>query len=307
MKLIFAGTPPFAAVALSALHAAGHEIALVLTQPDRPAGRGMKLTASAVAQTADTLGLPIAKPESLKDEPIQQLLTQIEADVMVVAAYGLLLPKAVLGIPRHGCINIHASLLPRWRGAAPIQRAIEAGDSETGIGIMQMEVGLDTGPVLYEKRLPIAADDSAATLTQKLTLLGATAIVEAMRDLPNLVARAQDATQASYAHKLSKADAVIDWSAPAEQIERRIRAFDPFPGCETRLAGERFRIWRGIVVPAPQGKQAGEICAVSPHELVIACGKDALRVTQAQRDGGRRVDVHELLQSMHPQLGQRCQ
>jgi methionyl-tRNA formyltransferase len=307
MKLIFAGTPPFAAAALSALHAAGHQIALVLTQPGRPAGRGMKLTASAVAQTADALGLPIAKPESLKDESVQQMLSQVSADVMVVAAYGLLLPKAVLGIPRHGCINIHASLLPRWRGAAPIQRAIEAGDTETGIDIMQMEVGLDTGPILYEKRVTIAADDSASTLTEKLTSLGATAIVEALPDLPNLVARAQDASQANYAHKLSKAEAMIDWNAPAEQIERRLRAFDPFPGCETRLAGERIRIWRGVVVPAPQGKQAGEVCAASPHELVIACGKDALRVTQAQREGGKRVDVHELLQSLQPQLGQRCQ
>jgi methionyl-tRNA formyltransferase len=307
MKLIFAGTPPFAAAALSALHAAGHEITLVLTQPDRPAGRGMKLTASAVAMMADSLGIQTSKPASLKDESIQALLRQANADVMVVAAYGLLLPKAVLDIPRYGCINIHASLLPRWRGAAPIQRAIEAGDSETGIDIMQMEIGLDTGPVLLEKRMAIAPDDTAATLTQKLTALGAAAIVEALGDLPSLSARTQEATLASYANKLSKSEAIIDWNATANQIERRLRAFDPFPGCETRLGGERLRIWRGKVVPRAKSAVAGEICAVSSHELVIACGTDALQVLQAQRDGGKRVEAHELLQSLQFQVGQQCQ
>ncbi len=307
MKLIFAGTPPFAASALSALNAAGHEVALVLTQPDRPAGRGMKLTASAVALTASSLGVPTLKPASLKDDTIQAALRQVNADVMVVAAYGLLLPKAVLDIPRYGCINIHASLLPRWRGAAPIQRAIEAGDSETGVDIMQMEVGLDTGPVLHERRIAIAPDDTAATLTQKLAALGATAIVEALRDLSSLAAHPQDETRASYANKLSKSEAIIDWTAPAEQIERRLRAFDPFPGCETRLAGERLRIWRGQVVTRSPDAAAGEVCAASSHELVIACGTNALQVLQAQRDGGKRVQVHELLQSMPLKVGQKCQ
>ncbi|MFN8754283.1 MAG: methionyl-tRNA formyltransferase [Burkholderiales bacterium] len=307
MKLIFAGTPPFAAAALSALHDAGHEVALVLTQPDRPAGRGMKLTASAVALPAGSLGLPTLKPVSLKDDAIQAALRQVNADVMVVAAYGLLLPKAVLDIPRHGCINIHASLLPRWRGAAPIQRAIEAGDGETGIDIMQMEVGLDTGPVLHERRIAVAPDDTAATLTEKLTALGATAIVEALHDLPSLTPRPQDAALASYANKLSKSEAIIDWAAPASQIERRLRAFDPFPGCETRLGGERLRIWRGKVVPRAQAAAPGEIYATSPHELVIACGVDALQVLQAQRDGGKRVQVHDLLQSMPLKVGQKCQ
>ena len=220
MNLIFAGTPPFAAAALSALCAAGHRIDLVLTQPDRPAGRGMKMVASAVAEEATQRGLPLLQPNSLKDATVTAQLRAIGPDAMVVAAYGLILPPAVLAIPRFGCLNIHGSLLPRWRGAAPVQRAIEAGDTETGITIMQMDEGLDTGAVLLEKRVAIAADETAATLFQRLTALGADAIVQALETLPTLTAQAQPATGNSYAKKIEKTEAAIHWAEPAIAIER---------------------------------------------------------------------------------------
>ena len=268
MRLIFAGTPPFAAEALTALHAAGHEVALVLTQPERQAGRGMKLLPSATATTALKLGLRIEKPPTLKNAEVQALLKSVSAEVMVVAAYGLILPQAVLDIPARACLNIHGSLLPRWRGAAPVQRAIEAGDTVTGVAIMQMDAGLDTGDILLEKQLPIADDDTSATLFAKLTVLGAGAIVEALAALPTLIPRPQPADGMTYAKKIEKSESKIDFSLPADVIERKLRAFDPFPGCEVTIGsamsnetgnetgnaignrGEKssLKIWRGAVI-----------------------------------------------------------
>lgn len=295
MRVIFAGTPAFAAAALEALHQAGHDIPLVLTQPDRPAGRGMKLTPSATSQMADQLGLPTAKPVSLKDAAIQQQLQALDADVMVVAAYGLLLPQAVLDIPRHGCLNIHGSLLPRWRGAAPVQRAILAGDTETGIGIMQMEAGLDTGPVLLEKKIPITGDDTAASLFAKLTELGASTIVEALANLPSLIAHPQPAEGVTYAHKLTREESRIDWAQPAQHIERQIRAFDPFPGSETRFKNEVLKVWQAALEPssAQAGSVPGTVLHIDKEGFTVACGEGVLRITQVQKPGGRRGPAAE--------------
>lgn len=311
MKLIFAGTPPFAAAALTALHSAGHSISLVLTQPDRPAGRGMKLTPSAVAVEAQRLGLRIEKPATLKTPESQALVAAQHADVMVVAAYGLLLPQIVLDMPQHGCLNIHGSLLPRWRGAAPIQRAIEAGDRETGIGIMQMEAGLDTGPVLLEKRLPIAPDDTAATLFAKMTTLGAEAIVSALSTLDTLQPRVQSSEGVTYAKKIEKAEAHIDWSHSAETIARRIRAFDPFPGCETTvplptLRGtndgqphSKLKIWRASPSITLANAAPGLVVEATTQTLVIACGSGTLSLETVQLPGGKRLSIAEFLRA-HP-------
>jgi len=286
VRIGYAGTPPFAVPALEALHAAGHEVALVLTQPDRPAGRGLKLTPSAVAEAAQQLGLRVEKPVSLKTAEAQALVAEARLDVLVVAAYGLILPPAVLALPARGCLNIHASLLPRWRGAAPIHRAILAGDRETGVDIMVMEAGLDTGPVLLERAVEIGPEDTTGSLTTRLAGLGAEAIVEALARLDTLVPRPQDPALATYAAKVTKDEARIDWSEPAEAIARRIRAFDPQPGCEAKLGDETVKLWRARVV---EGRGTpGEVLATSP-ELVVACGRDALVVEQLQRPGGRRI------------------
>ena len=296
MKLVFAGTPPFAAAALSALHRAGHEIVMVLTQPDRPAGRGMKLTSSAVADEAERLGLKLAKPPTLKTDAVQMMLRETGADVMVVAAYGLLLPPAVLEIPRLGCVNIHGSLLPRWRGAAPVQRAIEAGDAETGITIMQMDAGLDTGPVLLERKIGIAPDETSATLFAKLTSLGASTIVDALAGLPTLVARPQPTDGATYAKKIAKSEARIDWSQYASDIERRMRAFDPFPGCETLMGSEPIKIWRAQVVDDNAERAApGVVTRVDAQSLTVQCGRKQLRWLTVQKPGGKRVATGEFL------------
>ena len=249
MKIIFAGTPAFAVRALEALLEAGHEVALVLTQPDRPAGRGMQVTASAVKAMAQQYELALLQPHSLKQSGLDTQLAAIGADVMVVAAYGLILPTAILNIPRLGCLNIHASLLPRWRGAAPIQRAILAGDRETGITIMQMDQGLDTGAMLLQQSIPIAQDDTAQTLHDKLALMGAHCIVEVLTLLQQgrLVATAQDETAASYAPKLEKTEAEIDWRLDAEQIHRAVRAFNPHPGAHSRVRGIPLKIWQAEV------------------------------------------------------------
>ncbi len=296
MKLIFAGTPPFASAALSALRDAGHDIVLVLTQPDRPARRGMKLSASAVAIEATRLGLQLEKPSTLKDATVQARLAEVEADVMIVAAYGLLLPQAVLDIPKYGCINIHGSLLPRWRGAAPVQRAIEAGDVETGIAIMQMDAGLDTGAILLEKKIAIAPDETSATLFAKLTELGARAIVDGLNELPTLVPRPQPIDGVSYARKIDKSEAKIDWSQPAVVIERRIRAFDPFPGCETMLGEEHIKIWQAQVVDGatPPGPP-GMVVEVDRDTMVVQCGEQRLRCKVVQKAGGRRMMIDEFL------------
>ncbi len=296
MKLVFAGTPPFAAALLTAVHQAGHDVALVLTQPDRPAGRGMKLASSAVAHEAERLALRLEKPPTLKNDTAQAMLREAGADVMVVAAYGLLLPPAVLDMPRFGCLNIHGSLLPRWRGAAPVQRAIEAGDTETGITIMQMDAGLDTGAVLLERKIPIAPDETSVSLFEKLLPLGASTIVEALTILPTLVPRPQSLDGVIYAKKIEKSEARIDWNQPASSIERRIRAFDPFPGSETLMGEEHIKIWRAEVVDSDTaGAIPGTITYVDQQALIVQCGQQQLRWITVQKSGAKRMPVSEFL------------
>lgn len=293
MRLVFAGTPPFAARALSALHEAGHDIALVLTQPDRPSGRGLKTRPSAVAEVAASLGLAVAKPASLKPPESRAPIEEANPELMVVAAYGLILPKSVLAIPPLGCLNIHASLLPRWRGAAPIQRAIQAGDAETGVAIMVMEAGLDTGPVLLERRVPIASTDTAGTLTDTLAGLGAVAIVEALARLPSLAPKPQDPGGVTYAAKIDKAEGTLDWGLDAVALGRQVRAFDPFPGAETTLGGESLKVWQAR--PADGAGEPGTVIRLQDGSPVVACGDGALALTVMQRPGSRRLPAAEFL------------
>lgn len=293
MKLIFAGTPEFAAVALDALIQAGHDIALVLTQPDRPAGRGMKLTPSPVKQLALERGLPVSQPLSLKSAEIQFELAAVGAEAMIVAAYGLILPKAVLEAFPRGCLNIHGSLLPRWRGAAPIQRAILAGDAETGITIMQMDQGLDTGAMLLEEAVAIAADDTAQTLHDKLAEVGGRLIEQALAEIDHLPPRAQDDAGATYAAKLSKQEAAVDWSKSAAEIERAVRAYNPFPVAQTTLGGENLRLWRAK--PMAGSGTPGEILRTSPDGILVACGEGALLLEEVQKAGGKRLAAAQFL------------
>jgi methionyl-tRNA formyltransferase len=302
MKIIFAGTPDFAAAALDALHAAGHEIALVLTQPDRPAGRGLQTHASAVKVLAERLALPIAQPRTLRDPAAVAQLAAAAPEVMVVAAYGLILPRDVLQVPRRGCINIHASLLPRWRGAAPIQRAILAGDRETGITIMQMDEGLDTGPLLIQESIPIAGTDTAQTLHDRLAALGARLIVRALSE--ELRAESQDDGAATYASKIDKREARLDFREPAELNERKVRAFNPTPGASTTYGDLPLKIWGAEVVPA-QATSPGTICAVDSGGITVACSEGALRVTDLQRAGGRRVPAAAFLAGCRISPGER--
>lgn len=306
MKIIFAGTPEFAAIALAALHAAGHEITLVLTQPDRPAGRGMQLHASAVKQFALAHNIPVAQPISLKldgkypdvAKEAHDLLHATPHDVMVVAAYGLILPQSVLDIPRLGCLNIHASLLPRWRGAAPIHRAIEVGDIETGVTIMQMELGLDTGPMLLMERLPIAADDTTASLHDKLAKLGGDMIVEALHKLKQggLTSTPQPEAGANYAAKIAKEEATLDLTQPAQELARKIRAFNPFPGAMGICNGTPVKFWQAEAVESSNHWQAGQVISANAHDgVVIACGDGALRVTELQKPGGKRLPAAEFI------------
>ena len=302
MKLIFAGTPEFAAQALSAIVAAGHEVALVLTQPDRPAGRGMTLQPSAVKKVALEHGIEVFQPQTLKNEEAQAKIAAVGAEVMVVAAYGLILPQAVLDLPRFGCINIHASLLPRWRGAAPIQRALLAGDAATGVCIMQMEAGLDTGPVLLRGEFPIDAGDTTATLHDRLAALGAQLVVEALGKLP-LPTEAQPAEGVTYAHKIEKAEAAIDWSKSAAELDRHIRAFNPFPGAQAQFGGQTVKLWQATPV---EGKgQIGTVLAVDRQQVVIACGDGALAVTELQKAGGKRLPVQQFLAGHPLKVGDR--
>ncbi len=305
MKIIFAGTPEFAAAALRALIAAGHEIVLVLTQPDRPSGRGMKLTPSPVKIVAEQHGIPVWQPERLRSAEQQAPIDAAKADVMVVAAYGLILPQAVLDMPRHGCLNIHASLLPRWRGAAPIQRAILAGDTETGISIMQMDAGLDTGDILSMHTTPITADDNAVTLHDKLAEQGAEAIVAALANLPALQSarRKQPADGITYAEKLQKEEAAIDWSRPAAELDRMVRAFNPFPSAQTMLQDYALKIWRASIVSGHG--QAGEILAVDKTGITVACGTEALQITELQKAGGKRLEATAFLAGNPLQAGDR--
>ena len=306
MKIIFAGTPHFAATSLAALKAAGHDILLVLTQPDRPAGRGLKIVESETAQLAGRLGLRVEKPRTLQDEITQVMLREIDADLMVVAAYGLLLPPVILAIPRLGCINIHGSLLPRWRGAAPIQRAIEAGDHETGITIMQMDAGLDTGDILLERRIAIAAGvETSASLFAKLAVLGGASIVEALASLPAFKPQPQSSRQfidTSYAKKILKSEARINWAEAATVLERRIRAFDPFPGTETRYRDETIKIWQASVVPDGVKDAVkpipGTIIDMTANLLIVQCGQDALALNMVQKAGGKRIPIADFLRGL---------
>jgi methionyl-tRNA formyltransferase len=288
MKLIFAGTPQFAAIALEALLASDAEIGLVLTQPDRPAGRGLRTLPGAVKTLALERRLPLAQPVSFKEPEILARLRAVAADVMVVAAYGLILPATALAIPSRGCLNIHASLLPRWRGAAPIQRALLAGDAETGITIMQMDAGLDTGAILLQERVEIKDDDTAQSLHDRLAPLGGRCIVRALQEQPS--PRVQDNARATYAGKISKAEAVIDWSRSAQEICRQIRAFNPAPGASTLLAGTLLKIWRAEPAAAPAAP-AGSVISLDASGCVIAAGSGGVKITELQRAGGKRLSA----------------
>jgi methionyl-tRNA formyltransferase len=307
VKVIFAGTPEFARVALERLHAAGFTIPLVLTQPDRPAGRGMKLQASAVKQFALEHHIPVAQPRSLRLDGkypeeaavARAAIEAAQADVMVVVAYGLILPQWVLDAPRLGCLNIHASVLPRWRGAAPIHRAIEAGDAQTGVTIMQMDAGLDTGDMLLVEKMPIGPDDTTGALHDRLAVLGGRLIVEALElaACGGMPLVKQPAEGVTYAHKIEKAEARVDWSQPAAVISRRIRAFDPFPGAFTELDGETFKLWRHEVLTAPAGRSepAGTVLSADGTGIAVACGEGVLKLTELQRAGGKRLAAADFL------------
>ncbi|WP_298930442.1 methionyl-tRNA formyltransferase [uncultured Ramlibacter sp.] len=307
MRVIFAGTPEFAGTALQHLHAAGFDIPLVLSQPDRPAGRGMQLQASPVKQFALAHGIAVAQPRSLRLDgkypqdaaAAQAAIEAARADVMVVAAYGLILPQWTLRAPRLGCLNIHASLLPRWRGAAPIHRAIEAGDSQTGITIMQMDAGLDTGDMLLVERMAIAAKDTTATLHDRLAVLGGRLVVEALElaACGGFHPVPQPAEGVNYAHKIEKAEAAVDWSLPAALIERRIRAFDPFPGATGRLGADVLKLWRSEIdsISGPADGSCGQILSVDGAGVRVACGDGVLRLTELQRAGGKRLPVADFL------------
>jgi methionyl-tRNA formyltransferase len=303
VRIIFAGTPPFAEKALRAIHAAGFDIALVLTQPDRPAGRGKALRASAVKSAANELGIEIFQPATLKTDDAQQKLKAVDAHVMVVAAYGLILPKAVLEIPQSGCLNIHASLLPRWRGATPIQRAIQAGDSVTGITLMQMDVGLDTGPMISQQIVPIAKTDSAAVVHNRLADLGALMIVETLNHLKisKLESITQPTAGVTYAAKLEKSEAWIDWTLDAPTIAAQIRAFDPVPGCTACVQSEPdqvLKIWRAEVFRSnndsdSQERQIGRIYVDEKSKVLVSCGQGAVELLELQRPGGKRMSANQ--------------
>lgn len=302
MRLIFAGTPEFAAQALQAIIAAGHDVALVLTQPDRPAGRGMALQPSAVKKVALENGIEVFQPQTLKDAEAQAKVAAVGAEVMVVAAYGLILPQVVLDMPRFGCINIHGSLLPRWRGAAPIQRALLAGDAETGVCIMQMEAGLDTGPVLLRGAFAIEATDTTASLHDRLAALGAQLVVEALGKLP-LPPEPQPVDGITYAHKIEKAEALIDWTKSSAELDRHIRAFNPFPGAQALFAGQTVKLWQAK--PVAGNGQIGTVLAVDRNSVVIACGEGALAVSELQKAGGKRLPVQQFLAGHPLKVGDR--
>lgn len=297
MRIVFAGTPEFAVSSLRAA-ARHHEVVAVYTQPDRPAGRGRGLAPSPVKLEAVARGIPVYQPESLKDEAAQQQLRDLQPDLMVVVAYGLILPRAVLAIPTHGCWNVHASLLPRWRGAAPIQRAIQAGDTKTGVCLMQMEAGLDTGPVLLHQELPIAATDTGGQLHDKLAELGAQVLSDGLGLLRagiKPVARPQPEQGVTYAHKLDKAEARLDWSQDAGALARTVRAFNPWPIAEATLAGERVRIHGAVALDLAHGQAPGTVLAASRDGIDIACGQGALRLRVLQREGGKAITAADYL------------
>jgi methionyl-tRNA formyltransferase len=314
MKIIFAGTPEFARVALERLHMAGFEVCLVLTQPDRPAGRGMKLQASAVKQFALAQHMPVAQPRSLRLDgrfpedaaAARDAILAANADVMVVAAYGLILPQWVLDAPRLGCLNIHASLLPRWRGAAPIHRAIEAGDAQTGVTIMQMDAGLDTGDMLLSEAVPVAADDTTGSLHDRLAVLGGRLIVEALElaACGGLHPVPQPQQGVSYAHKIEKAEACLDWTEPAAVIARRVRAFNPFPGAFTALAGEPVKVWTAQAEASRSAGVPGQVLAAGADGIRVMTGDGVLVLTELQRAGGKRLAAAEFLRGFALTPGQ---
>ncbi|WHZ20313.1 MAG: Methionyl-tRNA formyltransferase [Rhodanobacteraceae bacterium] len=301
LRLVFAGTPDFAVPGLRACLDTGAEVVAVYTQPDRPAGRGRKLAPSPVKQATLAVGIPVEQPESLKTHEAQARLRAYAPDLMVVIAYGLILSRKVLAIPRLGCWNVHASLLPRWRGAAPIQRAILAGDAETGVCLMQMDAGLDTGPVLLERRTAIASDDTGGTLHDRLATLGAEVLREGLQRIAageDLTATPQPEVGITYAHKLDKAEAKLDFTQPARELERKVRAFDPWPVAEAELAGERVRVWAASAMaatPEQAGKAPGALVAASKHGIDVACGEGVLRILKLQRAGGRVIGAADYL------------
>ena len=292
MRIVFMGTPDFSVPVLQALVDAGHEIAAVYCQPPRPAGRGKKDRPSPVQQRAEELGLPVRHPVSLKGADAQAAFAALDADIAVVVAYGLLLPQAVLDAPKHGCLNIHASLLPRWRGAAPIHRAIMAGDAETGICVMQMEVGLDTGPVLLREATPIGAEETTGALHDRLSQMGARLIVDALSRLPDLSPEVQPDEGVTYAAKIDKAEARVDWSRTATEVSRQIRGLSPFPGAWCEVAGERVKLLGARVVSGTAA--AGTVLA----GFTIACGEGAVEITRAQRAGKKPMEAAEVLKGL---------
>ena len=297
LRIVFAGTPAFAVPSLRAA-ASRNEVVAVYTQPDRPAGRGRALTPSPVKLEAVKRGIPVLQPESLKSQLARDSLSALQPDLMIVVAYGLILPQKILDIPRHGCWNVHASLLPRWRGAAPIQRAIEAGDSETGICLMQMEKGLDTGPVLLPSPLPIGESETAGQLHDRLAELGAQVLADGlgllragMRPVP----QPQPDTGVTYAHKLEKGEAKLDWSQPAQRLANKIRAFNPWPMAEAELAGERIRIHAAVAMPLAHGQPPGRVLFAGRDGIDVACGQGALRIRVLQREGGKAITAADYL------------
>ena len=304
MKIAFAGTPEFAAVALESILAAGFEVTLVLTQPDRPAGRGMQLQPSPVKQVALAANIPVHQPEKLRTPEQQAPLAEAGVDVLVVAAYGIILPQAVLDMPRYGCLNIHGSLLPRWRGAAPIHRAIQAGDFETGITIMQMDAGLDTGPMLLKRAEAIHPDDTTASLHDRLAWLGADMIVEALQALPDgLTPTPQPAEGVTYAAKIGKAEAAVDWTRPAVEIERSVRAFNPFPGVLSTYQNTPIKLWRARAIDATG--TPGEVLLAEAAGVIVACGEGSLCITELQKPGAKRMPTADFLRGMPIAVGSR--
>jgi methionyl-tRNA formyltransferase len=302
MKIIFAGTPDFAVPTLAALIEAGHEIVMVLTQPDRPAGRGMKLKASPVKELALQHNLPVYQPETLKTPESREPLLGLNADVMVVAAYGLILPQAVLDMPKHGCYNVHASLLPRWRGAAPIQRSLLAGDAETGVTIMEVVLALDAGAMLKKGVVPITESDTAQSLHDALATMGGRLMVEVLAELDDIRPEPQDESLVTYAEKLRKDEALLDWKRSATELSRQVRAFNPFPVAQATFKDEVWRLW---MATAAEGKgNPGEILETA-NGILVACGEGALRITELQKPGGKRLSAREFLAGSQLKRGDR--